>query len=82
MRTTVTLDEDVAVRIKRLQRERQASFKQVLNDLVRMALDAETHEVRVLDVSAALAPRPTGPRLHSLDDVWGILAEDDVVGGA
>ena len=37
-RTTVTLDEDVLERIKRESRARGESFKDTLNDLLRVAL--------------------------------------------
>jgi hypothetical protein len=40
MRTTLTLDDDVAVRVEREQRKRQVPFKQVINDLLRAGLDA------------------------------------------
>lgn len=35
MRTTVTLDDDTLVVIRRLMQERQISFKQALNDAIR-----------------------------------------------
>ncbi len=35
MRTTVTLDDDTVVVIRRLMRERRISFKQALNDAIR-----------------------------------------------
>lgn len=35
MRTTVTLDDDTLVVIRRLMRERQISFKKALNDAIR-----------------------------------------------
>ena len=38
MRTTVTLDADVEVLVKSAMRERDASFKQVLNDALRQGL--------------------------------------------
>ena len=38
MRTTVTLDPDVQLLLKRAIRERDASFKQTLNDAVRAGL--------------------------------------------
>jgi hypothetical protein len=40
MRTTVTLDDDVAVRLQREQRKRGAAFKEVINDVLRAGLDA------------------------------------------
>lgn len=40
MRTTVTLDEDVAQQIRRRMRERGSGFKQVVNELLRRGLQA------------------------------------------
>jgi len=38
MRTTVTLDADVAAKLKAVARERRVSFKQALNSAVRAGL--------------------------------------------
>jgi hypothetical protein len=38
IRTTVTLDDDVAARVKRESQSRGASFRDTLNDLLRTAL--------------------------------------------
>jgi hypothetical protein len=38
IRTTVTLDDDVVVRVRRESRSRGASFRDTLNDLLRVAL--------------------------------------------
>ena len=46
MRTTVTLDPDVAAKLKRVARERDISFKEALNSSVREGLQS------------AEAPRP------------------------
>lgn len=40
MRTTVTIDDDVAHQIRRLMRERGSGFKAVVNDLLRRGLRA------------------------------------------
>ena len=40
MRTTITLENDVAIRLEREQRRRHASFKDVVNDVLRAGLDA------------------------------------------
>ena len=40
MRTTLTLDADVAARLEREMRKRGTSFKAVINDLLRAGLDA------------------------------------------
>jgi hypothetical protein len=46
MRTTVTLDEDVAARVKRLAAERGVSFKEALNALLRAGLDDPSRRAR------------------------------------
>jgi hypothetical protein len=38
MRTTLTLDDDVAILLKRLSQERQVSFKTLLNEALRVGL--------------------------------------------
>lgn len=67
MRTTVTLDPDVATALKQAARERGSSFKAVLNDAVRRGLrtDPAAREYRMpsrtlglrhgLDLDKALA---------------------------
>lgn len=43
MRTTLTIDEDVAVQLDRLRRERDANLKDIVNDALRRGLrDMET----------------------------------------
>lgn len=58
MRTTVTLDEDVAAKLRQVSRERGVSFKAALNSAVRAGLDAATPPVRTFGVRA----RPLGIR--------------------
>jgi Ribbon-helix-helix protein, copG family len=38
MRTTLTIDEDVAVQLDRLRREREESLKDIINDALRRGL--------------------------------------------
>jgi hypothetical protein len=38
MRTTLTIDNDVAARLERLRRERDTSLKQLVNDALRRGL--------------------------------------------
>jgi hypothetical protein len=47
MRTTITLDDDVAAKLKELAHRRRASFKETLNDVLRKGL-----------TSQAAAPKP------------------------
>ena len=39
MRTTLTIDDDIAVRLERERRRRRASLKEIVNDLLRAGLD-------------------------------------------
>ena len=41
MRTTVTLDPDVAARLKELAHRRRTSFKETLNDVIRKGLSSQ-----------------------------------------
>jgi hypothetical protein len=40
VRTTVTLDDDIAIRLERLSQEQGRSFKAVINEVLRMGLDS------------------------------------------
>ena len=40
VRTTLTLDDDVAVRLEQERRRRRTSFKAILNEMLRTGLDA------------------------------------------
>lgn len=72
MRTTLTLDDDVAIRLKAEARTAGKSFKQAVNDLLRLGLSvsgAKPSRVR-------LRNPPRDLRLKaglSYDDVWGLL---------
>ena len=76
MRTTLTLDADVAVELQRLQRKRREPFKQTLNAVLRAGLAAlsgrqrREQPSRVVTEPAALGT----PRLKNLDNVSEILA--------
>jgi hypothetical protein len=73
MRTTLTIDEDVAVQLKRLRRERDANFKELVNEALRRGLR---------DMKAPLSRRKAlhtktfdmGKPLISIDNVAEALA--------
>ena len=73
MRTTLTLDKDVAARLSQTAKKRRLPFKQVVNDVLRAGL-------AVVDTPETCAVFQTrgfdlGPSLvGSLDDVTGVLA--------
>lgn len=59
MRTTVTLDSDVAARLKAVARARGISFKQALNSAVRAGLRGERRAARPFkQYSQAMGLRP------------------------
>lgn len=74
MRTTLTLEPDVAARLEKLREERESSFKDLVNDLLRRGLEAaergpETREPYRID------PHDAGRcRLPSLDSLHHTLS--------
>ena len=44
MRTTLTLEPDVATEIKRIRREDDRSFKEVINEILRIGLRARSQK--------------------------------------
>lgn len=75
MRTTVTLDDDVAVRLEREQRRRRASFKDVLNDVLRTGLDAAERKDQRQRKPFTTKGFDLGPSLvGSLDNIEEVLS--------
>jgi hypothetical protein len=73
MRTTLTLDPDVSVRIERLRRERRLSLKQAINETLRRGL--EPAAAPVPRRAARTTPVSLGRcYLPDLDDVAEALA--------
>jgi hypothetical protein len=72
MRTTLTLDDDVAAAVEHRRQERSHSLKQEVNELLRLGLrhadepDPETPRFRV-------QPLDTGGLLIDIDDVSAAL---------
>jgi len=73
MRTTLTLDDDVALLLKRLSEERQVSFRTLINEALRAGL-------RQLEVPAPQSAFRTEPvslgrcLIGNLDDIAEVLA--------
>ena len=49
MRTTVTIDDDIALQLEQLRAEDGRSFKEVINDTLRAGLEARAHRDRATD---------------------------------
>jgi hypothetical protein len=74
MRTTMTLDADVAALLKRVARSRKAPIKDTVNEALRRGLEALT---RSTDTAKPYRLRPWdlgGSRVGSLDNVEEVLS--------
>jgi hypothetical protein len=75
MRTTLTIDDDVAVVIERLRTSRGVSFKQVVNEALRLGLAGlEQGAERPRESYRTRAVSLGRPRLASLDNIAEALA--------
>jgi hypothetical protein len=73
MRTTVTLDDDLAVRLEQRRAERGMTFKDALNDAVRRGLAVAEEQAGPIAVTTR--PLPLGRRLiGDIDNVAEALA--------
>ncbi|MGH3276657.1 MAG: hypothetical protein ACRDNZ_20305 [Streptosporangiaceae bacterium] len=67
MRTTVTLDDDLAIRLEQLRAERGTSFKDTLNDVIRRGMSVVNAPGQVSSAHAITRPLEMGRRL--IDDI-------------
>jgi hypothetical protein len=77
MRTTLTLDEDIAQRLQAESRRTGRSFKELVNELLRVAL-AQSRALKSMSpfrVTAAALGGPAGS--GSYDDVEALLEESE-----
>jgi len=76
MRTTMTLDKDVAVRLEQLTRKRRQPLKVVVNEVLRAGLaEIEKPVVRAPFRTEGFDLGPS--MIGGLDDVEGVLARID-----
>jgi hypothetical protein len=73
MRTTLTLDDDVAQKLKRVAHQRKVPFKQVVNDLLRRGLAAQEivprgRRFRIQTFASPFRPGIDPRRLNQLVD--------------
>lgn len=75
MRTTITLDDDLAVRLERYRTKRGESFKHALNQAVRVGLGQLEEQADVTHEIRHTQPLRLGRRLAgSIDDISEALA--------
>ena len=73
MRTTITLEDDVAARLERLRKDRR--FKDLVNEALRAGLDQMEGEVREPTGRYEIEPVEGQPVRTGLDNVAEVLAE-------
>jgi hypothetical protein len=78
MRTTVTLDPDVAALVAKDMRTRGVSFKRAINDAVRAGLTASEHGARRYAVAARSMGRPAVPLTKALQ-LAAELEDEEIV---
>lgn len=79
MRTTLTIDDDVAAELRRLRRERDASLRDVVNNALRLGireLNAPTkprkpYQIKTFDMGEQLIP------LDNVAEAIALLEGDD-----
>lgn len=78
MRTTVTLDDDVAASLERLQRERSISFREAINSTLRAGLEGprEARPYRLPTYPMGVLPGVDLDRALQLD---AALEDEEVV---
>jgi Arc/MetJ-type ribon-helix-helix transcriptional regulator len=76
MRTTLTLDEDVAAQIERLRRDRDSSLKDVVNEALRLGL-REMRAPRQERQSFRTEDHAMGATRISIDNVAEALAHGE-----
>lgn len=80
MRTTVTLDPDVAAKLKAVARQRGVSFKQALNQAVRAGLAAGRRTERLFQpYTQPMGLRP-GVFLDKASRLAAALEDDEILG--
>jgi hypothetical protein len=74
MRTTLTLEDDVAVRLERLRKERDATMKDIVNEALRRGIDQLSAKSRPRAPFRTRTASLGNPRLASLDNIGEVLA--------
>ncbi|MBI3179073.1 MAG: hypothetical protein HYZ27_05390 [Deltaproteobacteria bacterium] len=80
MRTTLTLETDVARLIDRLRRERRVSLKELVNEGLRLGLSSLAASPRRKPSTYRTVPVAGRPKIATLDTIAGVIAL--VEGGA
>jgi phage FluMu gp28-like protein len=60
MRTTITLEDDVAALVRRAMKARKASLKQVVNEALRVGLTSSASRAREAEPTYRVEPHDSG----------------------
>jgi Ribbon-helix-helix protein, copG family len=75
MRTTLSLDDDVAALLQKIQKKRDATLKEIVNEALRQGLERMS-EPPVLQTQFRTRPADLGKcYFPNLDNTWEVLAE-------
>jgi len=74
MRTTLTIDDDVAVELQRLRRTRDTSLKDVVNDALRRGLHEMTSEPKLRKPFRTRSFDPGRVLIDNVDNIAEVLA--------
>jgi hypothetical protein len=74
MRTTLTIDDDVAAELQRLRRARDASFKDLVNDALRLGLQQMTDRPRPQKPFRTPSFDPGRVLIDNVDNIAEVLA--------
>lgn len=72
MRTTLTLDDDVAAMLRHLQKEQGTSFKQVVNDALRRGAESMSEKKKPREWKQYTFPVRSGPFTVPIDDISAV----------
>jgi hypothetical protein len=75
MRTTLSVDDDLAIQLQRIQAQTGRTWKQVVNDVLRAGLRAHQHDQqRPREVQRTQGVRLGKPRLGDISNVHEVLS--------
>ncbi len=74
MRTTLTLDDDVAAALERLRKSRDASLKQLINEALRRGLEEMRSRPKRREPMQTRSVALGRVRVSSIDDIGEALA--------
>ena len=74
MRTTLTIDDDIAVQLERMRRSGKGSLKQIVNDLLRAGLKNARAQPQTRKTHSTKSVRLGRCLIGSIDDVSEALS--------